>query len=90
MLTEEGLEDEDEGVVAVDEGDAVVGAGLQRRGTGGAAVAVHVDGDVLAQGRHVALSVARTAKCTFSLILHLTGKIDIHTGRPILLGKISC
>ena len=70
MLAEEGLEDEDEGVVAVDEGDAVVGAGLQR-GTGGAAVAVHVDGDVLAQGRHVALSVARTAKCTFSLILHM-------------------
>ena len=69
MLAEEGLEDEDEGVVAVDEGDAV-GAGLQR-GTGGAAVAVHVDGDVLAQGRHVALSVARTAKCTFSLILHM-------------------
>ena len=64
MLAEEGLEDEDEGVVAVDEGDAV-------GGTGGAAVAVHVDGDVLAQGRHVALTVARTAKCTSSLILHM-------------------
>ena len=56
MLAEEWLEDEDEGVVAVDEGDAVIGA------TGGAAVAVHVDGDVLAQGRHVALPVARTKK----------------------------
>ena len=66
VLAEEWLEDEDEGVVAVDEGDAV-GAGLQR-GTGGAAVAVHVDGDVLAQGRHVALPVARTAKCTFLLM----------------------
>ena len=67
MLAEEWLEDEDEGVVAVDEGDAV-GAGLQRRGTGGAAVAVHVDGDVLAQGRHVTLTVARTEK----LIMHLS------------------
>ena len=64
MLAEEGLEDEDEGVVAVDEGNAVPG-------TGGAAVAVHVDGDVLAQGRHVALSVARTAKCPSLLILHM-------------------
>ena len=56
MLAEEWLEDEDEGGVAVEEGDAVPW-------TGGAAVAVHVDGDVLAQGRHVALPVACTAKC---------------------------
>ena len=60
MLAEEWLEDEDEGVVAVDEGNAV-GAGLLQ-GAGGAAVAVHVDRDVLAQGRHVTFSVARTAK----------------------------
>ena len=59
MLAEEGLEDEDEGVVPVDVGHAVIFV-LVVSGTGGAAVAVDVDGDVLSEGGHVTLSIART------------------------------
>ena len=60
MLAEEGLEDEDEGVEAVDVGDTVTLVVVE--GTGGAAVAVDMDRDVLTEGGHVTFPIARTER----------------------------
>ena len=61
VLAEEGLKDEDEGVVAVDVGHTVAIV-VAIVGTGGAAVAVDVDRDVLSEGRHVTFPIARTER----------------------------
>ena len=61
VLAEEGLKDEDEGVVAVDVGHTVAIV-VVVVGTGGAAVAVDVDRDVLSEGRHVTFPIARTER----------------------------
>ena len=60
MLAEEGLEDEDEGVEEVDVGHAVTLVVVE--GTGGAAVAVDMDRDVLTEGGHVTFPIARTER----------------------------
>ena len=61
MLAEKGLEDEDEGVVPVDVGHAIIFV-LVVSGTGGAAVAVDMDRDVLTEGGHVTFPIARTER----------------------------